>query len=77
MVPYFGQIMEHLKVYLTGQLAPEEMALQTQALGNNIIIILKHNFNYFYYLKKSSLLIEPYFSNLFTFFTYIINLYIF
>jgi len=41
MVPYFGQIMEHLKVYLTGQLAPEEMALQTQALGNNIII-LKH-----------------------------------
>ena len=33
--------MEHLKVYLTGQLAPEEMALQTQALGNNIII-LKH-----------------------------------
>ena len=56
MVPYFGQIMEHLKVYLTGQLAPEEMALQTQALGNNIIIILKHNFNYFYYINSQTLL---------------------
>lgn len=77
MVPYFGQIMEHLKVYLTGQLAPEEMALQTQALGNNIIIILKHNFNYFYYIKKTLLLIEPCFSNLFTSFSYIIYLYIF
>lgn len=33
MVPYFAQIMEHLKVYLTGNLSEEEMPLQVQALG--------------------------------------------
>lgn len=34
MVPYFSRIMEHLKVYLSGQLSLEEMPLQVQALGN-------------------------------------------
>lgn len=57
MVPYFAQIMEHLKVYLTGQLAPEEMALQTQALGNN---------NNYYYIYKTLLI-----TLLFTFFSYV------
>ncbi len=33
MVPYFGRIMEHLKIYLSGQLTEEEMPLQIQALG--------------------------------------------
>ncbi|EFX65679.1 hypothetical protein DAPPUDRAFT_303554 [Daphnia pulex] len=32
MVPYFGRIMEHLKIYLSGQLTEEEMPLQIQAL---------------------------------------------
>ncbi|XP_057376777.1 importin-4-like [Daphnia carinata] len=32
MVPYFGRVMEYLKVYLSGQLTPEEMPLQVQAL---------------------------------------------
>lgn len=33
MVPYFAQIMENLKIYLTGELSGEEMPLQVQALG--------------------------------------------
>lgn len=33
-MPYFSQIMEHLKVYVVGELAPEEMPLQIQALGD-------------------------------------------
>lgn len=35
MVPYFGPIMEHLKIYLSGQLTEDEyeMTLQIQALG--------------------------------------------
>lgn len=36
MVPYFARVMEHLKVYLSGQLSLEEMPLQVQALGNLI-----------------------------------------
>lgn len=49
MVPYFGRIMEHLKVYLSGQLTLEEMPLQVQALGNLLIILSPkdsfHQFN--------------------------------
>jgi hypothetical protein len=33
MVPYFGRIMEHLRIYLGGQLKEEEMSLHIQALG--------------------------------------------
>lgn len=35
MVPYFSRIMEHLKIYLSGQLSLEEMPLQVQALGKD------------------------------------------
>lgn len=33
MTAFFSRIMEHLKVYLTGELSEEEMPLQIQALG--------------------------------------------
>lgn len=55
MVPYFGQIMEHLKVYLTGQLTTEEMALQTQALGRP---------NYFFFINYNRLIFKNYYLNL-------------
>ena len=37
MVPYFSRIMEHLEIYLSGQLTLEEMPLQVQALGKYFI----------------------------------------
>jgi hypothetical protein len=40
MVPYFGRIMEHLKIYLSGQLTEEEMPLQIQALGKYFTVSL-------------------------------------
>jgi len=45
MVPYFGRIMEHLKIYLSGQLTEEEMPLQIQALGqySTIFLIIYHS----------------------------------
>ena len=33
MVPFFGQVMEHLKIYLSNDMSEEEMPLQVQALG--------------------------------------------
>lgn len=43
MVPYFGRVMEHLKIYLSGQLSLEEMPLQIQALGMHNEPILRYN----------------------------------
>jgi hypothetical protein len=36
MAVFFPQIMEHLKVFLSGQLSPDEMPLQIQALGKKL-----------------------------------------
>lgn len=50
MVPYFTRVMEHMKIYLTGQLTPEEMPLQVQALGKKVVdcfsfrFLIKHSF---------------------------------
>jgi len=37
MAVFFPQIMEHLKVFLSGQLSPDEMPLQIQELGKKFI----------------------------------------
>jgi hypothetical protein len=47
MVPYFGRIMEHLKIYLSGQMTEEEMPLQLQALGqySTVIVLMIFSIN--------------------------------
>ncbi len=47
MVPYFGRIMEHLKIYLSGQMTEEEMPLQLQALGqySTVIVLIIFSIN--------------------------------